>query len=85
MQYLVQMQTPEHKQGIEEQIEQERLRQRDLNAEVERLEKQIKHLQEDSTVQLKSRLKEVRLGNCRFILIRFVLNCFELLSTEHEV
>jgi len=35
------------------------LQQIDLNAQAQRLEKQIDQLQEDSTKQLKSRLKEV--------------------------
>lgn len=59
MQFLGYMQTAEYKQSIEKQIEREKLRNADLNTEAEQLERQIKHLQEDSTVQLKSRLKEV--------------------------
>ncbi|KAL4236947.1 Histone-lysine N-methyltransferase [Mactra antiquata] len=59
MQFLVYMQTPEYRQNVKEQIEKEKLRQVDLNSEVQRLEKQIDHLQKDSTQQLKTRMKEL--------------------------
>lgn len=59
MQFLMYMQSQEYKHGLEAEIEKEKLRQHDLRSEVERLEKQIKHLQADSTKQLKCRLKEV--------------------------
>ncbi|XP_060559801.1 histone-lysine N-methyltransferase, H3 lysine-79 specific-like isoform X1 [Ruditapes philippinarum] len=64
MQFLVYMQTPEYKESVTEQIEKEKLRKLDLNSEVIRLEKQIEHLQKDSTKQLKTRLKELQIDAC---------------------
>ncbi|XP_052775072.1 serine-rich adhesin for platelets-like isoform X1 [Mya arenaria] len=59
MQFLLHMQTPNYHDSVQKQIDNEQARQRDLKSEVERLERQIQHLQTDSTCLLKSRLKEV--------------------------
>lgn len=83
MEFLVYMQSPEYKYCLERQIETERLRKLDLNTEKDRLEKQIKQLQEDSTEQLKCRLDEVSslyTYSCEICFPVFVSNIFSNLG-----
>ncbi|XP_053394134.1 serine-rich adhesin for platelets-like isoform X4 [Mercenaria mercenaria] len=83
MQFLVYMQTSEYKESVTEQIEKEKLRQLDLNSEVLRLEKQIEHLQKDSTKQLKTRLKELQIDACT--PSEFIAQARGILTQQNEL
>ncbi|KAL3870081.1 hypothetical protein ACJMK2_042696 [Sinanodonta woodiana] len=60
--FLAYMQTPQYKESLKQQIDQEKEFQMELKSKVCQLEQQIVNLQKDSVAQLKARFQEVWLG-----------------------
>ncbi|KAK3591174.1 hypothetical protein CHS0354_029026 [Potamilus streckersoni] len=61
-QFMAYMQTPQYKESLKQQIDQEKEFQMELKSKVCQLEQQIVNLQKDSVAQLKARFQEVWLG-----------------------